>query len=167
MPEDIAEMAARATADLAAGDGIDVVSARPHWVEVRVNCSLVNAERLLQFLSELRTEVPGADREGLLLAFREVLLNAMEHGAALDPESVVQVAAVRTDRAIVLYVKDPGEGFPVREPSLGEREERDLVRRVERGESARGFGLLLSRTIVDELIHSEHGNEVLLIKHTQ
>ena len=28
-----------------------------------------------------------------------------------------------------------------------------------------GFGLLLARQIVDEMIHSERGNEVILIKH--
>jgi len=28
-----------------------------------------------------------------------------------------------------------------------------------------GFGLLLARQVVDEMIHSERGNEVLLVKH--
>jgi anti-sigma regulatory factor (Ser/Thr protein kinase) len=28
-----------------------------------------------------------------------------------------------------------------------------------------GFGLLIARQVVDEMIHSERGNEVILIKH--
>jgi anti-sigma regulatory factor (Ser/Thr protein kinase) len=44
-------------------------------------------------------------------AFREILLNAMEHGAAFNPEQVVEVTAVRTGRSMVFYVRDPGAGF--------------------------------------------------------
>lgn len=35
----------------------------------------------------------------------------MEHGAAFNPEQVVEVTAVRTGRAMVFYVRDPGAGF--------------------------------------------------------
>lgn len=77
-------------------DGIEVLSAHPDWVSVRLDYSLVTAERILQFVEELRTEVPAADREGLILAYREVLLNAMQHGPGWDPLESVEVAAVRT-----------------------------------------------------------------------
>lgn len=164
--DEIARMAAGALAADDAREGIEIISARADWLEVRVNCSLVTADRLLQFVSELRSEVPGADREGLLLAFREVLQNAMEHGARLDPERVVEVAAVRTERAIVFYVRDPEAGFEV-PPAPGRRGEEELVRSTKSGETARGFGLLLARTVVDEVMYSEHAHEVLLIKHTK
>ena len=35
----------------------------------------------------------------------------MEHGAAFNPEQVVEVTAVRTSRSMVFYVRDPGAGF--------------------------------------------------------
>jgi hypothetical protein len=35
----------------------------------------------------------------------------MEHGAAFNPEQVVEVTGVRTGRAMVFYVRDPGAGF--------------------------------------------------------
>ena len=44
-------------------------------------------------------------------ALREILLNAMEHGAAFNPEQVVEVTGIRTGRALVFYVSDPGAGF--------------------------------------------------------
>ncbi len=37
--------------------------------------------------------------------------------------------------------------------------------RAESGLRPGGFGLLITRRIVDEMIHSEHGNDVILIKH--
>ena len=54
----------------------------------------------------------------------------------------------------------------------GHRESGDQSNRPSRvpsrpGPSPGGFGLLLVRQLVDEVMYSEAGNEVLLIKHTQ
>jgi anti-sigma regulatory factor (Ser/Thr protein kinase)/CheY-like chemotaxis protein len=166
----IADMVRRAAEAGPWHDGIEVLSAQPDWVAVRLDCSLLTVERILRYVSELRSDVPGADREGLLVAYREVLLNAMEHGAATNPDGLVEVAAVRTERAIVFYVKDPGPGFdPPASPGTAEHEATaaELLRREAAGRPTGGFGLLVARTIVDEMIYSEHANEVLLIKHTQ
>ena len=46
-----------------------------------------------------------------MTAFREMLLNAMEHGAGFDPEKVIEVTAAQTARAIVFHFRDPGDGF--------------------------------------------------------
>jgi len=154
-------------------DGIEVVSAKPNWISVRVNCGLLTVERLVRFLSELGKDIPEPGRDEVMAAFREILVNAMEHGGEFDPEQVVEVSAVRTQRTIVYYVKDPGPGFdPVRLPHAAPMdEEGDLLahaeRRAELGLRPGGFGLLLARKIVDEMIHSERGNEVILIKHIQ
>ena len=151
-------------------DGIEVLSAQPDWVAVRLDCSVLTAERLLRFVSELRSDVPGADREGLLVAYREVLLHAMEQGAGWSPGGLVDVAAIRTDRSIVFYVKDPASGFEPPGPfGSGERDPAvaELLHKEAAGRPTGGFGLLVARTIVDETIFSEHANEVLLIKHTK
>jgi len=104
-------------------------------------------------------------------ALREILMNAMEHGAAFNPEQVVEVTAVRTARAMVFYVRDPGAGF--RSESLDNTAVVDpsgdptahLVKRAAEGIRPGGYGLLLAAGTVDELIYSEIGNEVLLIKY--
>ena len=49
----------------------------------------------------------------MMFAFREVLMNAMEHGGGFDPDQVVEVTAVRTERTMVFYLRDPGPGFDV------------------------------------------------------
>lgn len=169
---EIADMTARALAEPPTWkDGIRVVSANENWISLRVNCRLLTAERLVTFLDELSKELPEPDRDGLLLAFREILMNAMEHGGHFDPGQVVEVAAIRTARTIVYYVKDPGAGFdrgelahaavsnPPDDPVA------HIARRAVQGLRPGGFGLLLARKVVDELIYNERGNEVLLIQY--
>jgi anti-sigma regulatory factor (Ser/Thr protein kinase) len=152
-------------------DDIQVLSARPGWVSVRVNCRLITAERLLTFAKELSSRLPEDTRQEMMYALREILINAMEHGAAFNPDQVVEVTAVRTARAMVFYVRDPGAGFRrelVSHAATGV-ENHDptahVERREEEGIRAGGYGLLLAGGTVDELIYSEIGNEVLLIKY--
>ncbi len=125
----------------------------------------------MTFANELSTQLPEDTRQEMMQALREILLNAMEHGAAFNPEQVVEVTAVRTGRSLVFYVRDPGAGF--RRESLTTRllqirlmiPRPTLLQREEEGMRAGGYGLLLAAGTVDELIYSEIGNEVLLIKY--
>lgn len=92
-------------------NGIEVLSAQPDWIELRVACRLLTADRLMSFMTEWMALSPDQERSRLMSAFREILLNAMEHGAGFDPEKVIEVSAMRTERAIVYYFRDPGPGF--------------------------------------------------------
>ena len=107
----VADMSRRAIDAVQWRDGIWVDSGLPNWISLKVSCQLVTAERLVHFMSEYRRDLPEDDRDNLLVAFREMLMNAMEHGAGFDPEKVVNVTAVRTERAIVYHFRDPGTGF--------------------------------------------------------
>jgi anti-sigma regulatory factor (Ser/Thr protein kinase)/ActR/RegA family two-component response regulator len=169
--DDLASMVRRGVEEVDWRDGIEVGSATADWISLRVDCRLVSAERVVHFLGELRTELPDEVRDDVMLAFREILLNAMEHGGGFDPGQVVELSAVRTERTVVYHVKDPGAGFrretlehaaeanPDEDPLAHEK------RRQEEGLRPGGYGLLLAQHIVDELILNESGNEVLLIKH--
>ena len=167
----IADLARKAASDSEWRDDIQVLSARPGWVSVRVNCRLLTAERLLTFAKELSAQLPEDTQEEIMQAFREVLLNAMEHGAAFNPEQVVEVTGVRTARAMVFYVRDPGGGF--RRESLSQAAIANpaddptahIMQREAEGLRPGGYGLLLAAGTVDELIYSEIGNEVLLVKY--
>jgi anti-sigma regulatory factor (Ser/Thr protein kinase)/CheY-like chemotaxis protein len=170
---ELAEMVRRAVLNPDWKDGLHVVSARPDWLSLRVDCRRLAADRLIRFLSELARDLPDVTRDDLLAAFREIALNAMEHGAGFAPDQVIEVTAVRTLRAIVYSVKDPGPGFspdaldhaavsnPPDDPIA------HLEKRAELGLRPGGFGLLITRRVVDEFLHSEKANEVLLIKHTR
>jgi anti-sigma regulatory factor (Ser/Thr protein kinase) len=168
---EIAEMVVRAVQSPHWKDGLQVISARPDWLALRVDCRRLSADRLVTFLSELARDVPEVSRDALLDAFREIALNAMEHGAGFSPDQVIEVCAVRTRRAIVYYVKDPGPGFsPEHLPHAAVSNPPDdplahTEKRAELGLRPGGFGLLIARRVVDEFLHSERANEVLLIKH--
>jgi anti-sigma regulatory factor (Ser/Thr protein kinase)/CheY-like chemotaxis protein len=167
---EIAEMVCRAVQNPNWKDGIQVLSARADWLSLRVDCRRLSAERLVQFLSELANDVPEVTRDELLGAFREIALNAMEHGAGFAPDKTIEVSAVRTKRAIVYYVKDPGAGFSLENlphAAVSNPDDDPLAhteKRAELGLRPGGFGLLIARKVVDEFLHSEKGNEVLLIK---
>ena len=149
-------------------NGIEVISASPDWITLRVACRRTTADRMTRYVTELASGIPSLDRNDLSTAFREVLLNAMEHGAGFDPGKVIEVAAVRTVRAIVYYFKDPGPGFNPKAPGLVATEDdplSHLTYREAEGKRPGGFGMLLTAKLVDEVHYNERGNEVFLVKH--
>ena len=172
-PGEIADLARRAASDSQRLDDIQILSAKPGWVSVRASCRLLTAERLLTFANELSARLPEDTRQEMMQAFREILLNAIEHGAAFNPEQVAEVTAVRTALAMVFYVRDPGAGFRRESLSHAASASPDddpaahIVQREAEGMRAGGYGLLLAAGTVDELIYSDIGNEVLLIKYVE
>jgi len=165
---ELAEMVRAAMASPCWDDGIEVLSATPAWVSLAARCELATADRLVQFLRGVRDpDVP----EGIISAFREILLNAMEYGGNFDPSQHVQISFVRARGAVACRVKDPGQGFSLaelRHAAINSPPD-DLFGhfavREARGLRPGGFGLLLAKKLVDEIIYSEQGNEVLLIKY--
>jgi anti-sigma regulatory factor (Ser/Thr protein kinase) len=153
-------------------DGIEILSATPNWVRLSVRCDVLTANRLMQFYREA-SELPDAETEEVSTAFREILLNAMEYGGHFDPSQYVEVGYVRTKRAIVCRVKDPGEGFSLEEikhSALSNPPEdpfQHMATRESQGKRAGGFGLLMAKKLVDELYFNEKGNEAILIKYLE
>lgn len=151
-------------------DGIEVLSATPAWIQLLASCDRPTADRLLQFFHEI-VDLPEPERESVATAFREMLLNAIEHGGHFDPKQFVEISYLRAQHAVMCRVKDPGEGFSFEEikhaaisnppdQPLRHQEYRDA-----RGLRPGGFGVLMTSRLVDELIYGERGNEVLLIKY--
>jgi anti-sigma regulatory factor (Ser/Thr protein kinase) len=170
--DELGAMVARALRERDWKDDIQVSSGLPDWISLRVACRRVTAERLVRFMDEMQAEVAEETRHGLLAAFRELLLNAMEHGAGFEAGRTVEVSAVRTQRAIVFHFRDPGSGFRLEgiEHAAISNPADDPIRHMARRESlgmrAGGFGILIARRVADELYYNEAGNQVLLIKHT-
>ncbi len=150
---------------------IEIVSARPEWVQLRLPCDLAAVHPLQKLLLQLKADLPQETREAIAYAFREMLNNAIEHGGKLDPTKHVEVYYVRLKRAIIYVIKDPGEGFDlaglehaaINNPSDDPFRHTSL--REEMGLRAGGFGILMTRQLVDEMVYNERGNELLLIKY--
>ena len=155
---------------------IEVLSARPEWIELRVPCDLAAIEPLERLMSQLKTDLPQLTRETVTYAFREMLRNAIEHGGKNDPAQFVEVGYLRSPRIILYRIKDPGEGFTIEslfreEGAIGAflNPEGDPLAharvREEEGLRPGGFGILIARDLVDEMIYNEKHNEVILIKY--
>lgn len=148
-----------------------VVSARQNWVQLRVPCDLNIVPILQRYISLLQSDLPEETCEGIVYAFREMLNNAIEHGGKLDPASFVEVRFIRMRRAIIVWMRDPGEGFDIEHLShaaVGNPEDdpfRHVLVRDEKGLRAGGFGILLTHQLVDELVYNERCNELTFIKY--
>lgn len=152
-------------------DDIEVISASPHWLGLRLRCRMDTAARILQFIREMDLRLPPRDKENVATAFREILLNAIEHGGGNDPDKKVRIQFVSAKHALLYYVQDPGRGFSFEDMSHAassdpERSPEEHVKvRTGIGMRPGGFGILITRALVDELIYNDAGNEVLLIKY--
>jgi DNA-binding response OmpR family regulator len=167
---ELAEMVRAAMAEPCWDDGIEILSATPAWVRLTARCDLLTANRLVQFL-EAVGDIPQADKEQVIIAFREILVNAMEHGAHFNPNQHVEISFIRARRAIACRVKDPGQGFSLEElrhAAIGSSPEdlfSHMAVREDQGLRPGGFGILLAKKLVDELIYDEKGNDVVLVKY--
>ena len=152
-------------------DGIKVLSAEPQFLTLKIRCNIPTADRLQQFFGELKNDLDPEERSGIAMAFREMLLNAIEHGGKLDPNEWVRVSRVRSQRSLVYHMEDPGavfsrsslehcaiansDGSPLEHLKIRERT----------GMRMGGFGMLMTKKLVDEVIYNQKGNEVILVKH--
>jgi DNA-binding NarL/FixJ family response regulator len=152
-------------------DDIRVVSGRPEWVTLDVRCKLDAAERVTHYLRQVQCDLPLHIREDVAVAFRELLMNAIEHGGKYDPRKRVRVSVVRTSRSVNVHIHDPGTGFSfdflphaaVSNPADSPTKHAEI--RAEQGQRPGGFGILMSRNLVDDLLYNERGNAVLFIKY--
>lgn len=148
---------------------IEVLSARPEWVELLVPCTRETGDRIQSFIQQLEADLPDDVRESVGLAFRELLLNGIEWGGHLNPAQKVRVACLRTRRMLLYRIADPGPGFTFDELSHASVNAPDVmahdVVRQEKGIRPGGFGLVLIRAIADELIYNERQNEVVFVKY--
>jgi anti-sigma regulatory factor (Ser/Thr protein kinase)/ActR/RegA family two-component response regulator len=168
-PEVFSHMVRNATED-GWEEGVKVVSATPEWICLLVRCDLKSADRLVQFMKEI-AGLPLVEQQDVGLAFREMLMNAIEHGGHFDPSQYVEISYVHTRGMVMCRVKDPGEGFSFEEiqHAAFANPEDDPIHHIHvrnaQGLRPGGFGVLMARNLVDELIYSEKGNEVMLVKY--
>jgi anti-sigma regulatory factor (Ser/Thr protein kinase)/ActR/RegA family two-component response regulator len=151
-------------------DGIEIISATPEWIRLLVRCDLKSAERVLQFLDEF-AELPDPEKHDVGVASREMLLNAIEHGGQLDPTQRVELGYVRTRHMVTCRITDPGPGFTLDEiPHAAVANPLDdplrhFTYREAQGMRPGGLGVMLTQKLVDELIYSQDGNDVILVKY--
>jgi CheY-like chemotaxis protein/anti-sigma regulatory factor (Ser/Thr protein kinase) len=161
----------RQTLDEPASFRIQVISARPEWVELVVPCELRSADRVHELMLKLKGDLPEPIRESIGQAFRELLHNAMEWGGQLDANRSVRISFVRAKRMLLYRIADPGNGFNFKaldHAAISNPPDDPISHmkvREEKGLRPGGLGLMITQSLVDELIYNEAQNEVIFIKY--
>jgi two-component system, OmpR family, response regulator len=169
-PKEAIELAERALKQ-GASPPIEVISAKPHWLELLIPCTREAAERIQSFLMKLEADLPDDMRNTIGSAFRELVLNAVEWGGKLDPNRKVRIAYVRSSRMLLYRVADPGPGFSFRDlthAAVGQPADDPIAHMAVRdqlGIRPGGFGIAMTRSMADELLYNEAQNEVIFVKY--
>jgi PAS domain S-box-containing protein len=151
-------------------DAIEVISAQPHWVELLVPCTREAADKIETVVQRLGADLPPGVVDSVTIAFKELLFNAVEWGGQLDPDRKVRIACLRTERMLMYRIADPGPGFTFKDLAHSAITQPDepfehMKVREDKGLRPGGFGLLMVKSSVDELIYNEKQNEVVFIKY--
>jgi anti-sigma regulatory factor (Ser/Thr protein kinase) len=98
--------------------------------------------------------LPESRLEKLKTAVAEATMNAIEHGNGNRAEIPVEVEVTLTGDEIVVAISDQG-GELAGKP--GPAEEPDLLKKLDGGQSPRGWGLFLIRNMVDAMDITTNG----------
>jgi anti-sigma regulatory factor (Ser/Thr protein kinase) len=91
-------------------------------------------------------------------------LNAIEQGGRFDPGQNVEIACLRARHMVICRVKDPGPGVSqeaILNTAMANRPDapiRHNAYREAQGLHPGGYGVLIARHFVDDLIYDEKGN---------
>ncbi|HUS58975.1 MAG TPA: anti-sigma factor antagonist [Planctomycetota bacterium] len=159
---DISPLEANSSATLAAAEGstVEAVKAAKEQA-VRTLIQVPSSEasmseagrRFAAFLEGLQLEQ--AQRFDLQVAFNEALANAVEHGNRSDASKCATAECAATKSAVHLRITDEGEGF---DPKMAADLAADPFR-------DRGRGMVLMRTLMDDVTYNEKGNSVSMTKY--
>jgi anti-sigma regulatory factor (Ser/Thr protein kinase) len=150
---------------------IEVVSAKPEWVELLVPCEMRSVDRVQGLMLKLKSGLPDDVRDALIQAFRELLMNAIEWGGELDSTRKVRISYQRFQRMILYRISDPGKGFQFKTLSHaaigndGKFPYDHMTVREKMGMRPGGLGILMTRSMVDDILYNEAQNEVVFVKY--
>jgi len=110
-------------------------------------------------------DIYGEDLERLKTAVAEATMNAMEHGNKYRAEVPVEIQVLVVDRDLVVRITDSGSGPPPTRAG----DVPDLEAKLEGMQTARGWGLFLIKSMVDEMsITGDDGHHTVeLIVHLE
>jgi anti-sigma regulatory factor (Ser/Thr protein kinase) len=166
----VTDMVQQALAASSWRDDINILSGRPEWFTMDVRCRMEAAERAAHLARELASDLESSACEDVTAAFRELLLNGIEHGGRSNPRKHVRVSVLRAAQALMVYMRDPGKGFSfekIAHAAVSNPDDLPTLHaeiREQRGQRPGGFGILMASRLVDQLLYNERGNEVFFVK---
>jgi DNA-binding response OmpR family regulator len=137
------------------------------WVELTAPTDFEYVNRFQKFTA-LLSHVPlgEEDREDIRIAVAELGQNAVEWGNQNDRQKRIHLSYCLFDDRLVIKIEDEGPGFDpqtLRDPSIDPLAH--IIQRAEEGKRPGGYGVFLSRRVMDDITYSETGNVVLMSKY--
>jgi anti-sigma regulatory factor (Ser/Thr protein kinase) len=149
---------------------LTLLSASHAWTTLELRARFSAGDRVVQFVRELSDPFPPAEADEFATALREILLNSIEHGGHTDANQKITLRLISTPNSLLCFIADPGPGFSLSQiPHAAVSNPPDQhIRHAElrqlQGLRPGGYGILVARNLVDELIYNQRGNEVLIVK---
>lgn len=110
-------------------------------------------EQVMLFVSE---HCPDPEKQfDLLVAVQEALANAALHGCRDDGTKMIHCVVNANAKEVTISVRDPGRGFPL------EKADPNNYKVTTR---PHGRGIIMIRSLVDEVSFAHHGAEIVLRK---
>lgn len=147
---------------------------RKHGTEGEIRFQLKSDTRFLEELNHLLASLflfsglTHSQVRQLTTAVREMGTNAIEWGHRKQADRIVQVVYRIDPEKIVITIRDSGPGFnPTNLPHAAKPDDPvgHMMVRETLGIREGGFGILMSRGLVDDLQYNEAGNEVRITKY--
>ena len=136
------------------------------FVELTSATNPAHVERFQRFAERLvSTSLSEKERSDVRLALEEIVRNAMEWGNNFDRSKKLRLSYCLLPDRITFRIEDEGRGFDpnaLKDPSLDPREH--IKERKASGKRMGGWGVFLTRKIMDEVKYNSKGNVVLLTK---
>jgi anti-sigma regulatory factor (Ser/Thr protein kinase) len=138
------------------------------WVEFEIDNDIRFVKEIHSIVERLinRSKLTPNQIFKLEYSFKEMLQNAWEHGNSKDVSKKIKISYVLFDDRLVIKITDEGSGFilnTVEDPTIdpiGAMQRRQLE-----GKRAGGWGIASVRKLMDELMFSDRGNVVLMVKY--
>jgi len=146
---------------------MDVRSDVRGWVELTAPSHFEFVERFQRFTQMLyASELTREEQEDIHMAINELGQNAVEWGNKQDASKQIRLSYCLFKDRIVFKIEDEGEGFSVsqlRDPSKDPLVH--IMERISAGKRMGGYGIFMTKSIMDEVVYSERGNTVVMSKY--
>ena len=162
------ERALKRRVSLVEGDrDLDVREQARGWVELTAPSDFEYLERFNTFTQALlSSDMEEPHKDAIRLAIDEISTNAVEWGNQGDRSKKVRISYCLFEDRFVFKIEDEGDGF---DPNALDDPSADplahIMQRLESGKRAGGYGVFLTKNVMDEVIYSDKGNVVLLTKY--
>jgi DNA-binding response OmpR family regulator len=146
--------------------GLEVRSDVRGWVELTAPSHFEYVERFQRFTQQLyQSALDREDVEDIRVAIDELGQNAVEWGNRQDTNKRIHLSYCLFHDRVVFKVQDEGEGFDVKamkDPSRNPMAH--IMERVSSGKRMGGYGIFMTKSIMDDIVYSERGNTVVMTK---